>query len=102
MSTFRRVILLSYAALQSPTYYSVCRKYFPMAASFSSPEPHFKKWGDNTELLLKSSFEKGGFKNLHVERIYGKRSNNHVILNEAELLSESRRKEKRDASRRSE
>ena len=41
--------------------YSVCQKFFPLAESFKSPPPPFRKGGNYKELLLKSPFEKGGF-----------------------------------------
>jgi hypothetical protein len=44
--------------------FSVCQKFFPLAESFKSPLPPFRKGGNCKELLLKSPFEKGGFRGI--------------------------------------
>jgi hypothetical protein len=46
-----------------------------MGKPYNPPCPPLKKGGNYKELLLKSPFEKGGFKNLQSEGIYGKRYN---------------------------
>jgi hypothetical protein len=58
-----------------PQVYSDCQKFFPLREALKSPLPPFKKGGKCKELLLKSPFFKGGFRNLQKEGIYGKRYN---------------------------
>jgi hypothetical protein len=48
-------------------------KVFSAQEPIIIPPTPFKKGVNYKELLLKSPFEKGGFKNLQAERIYGKR-----------------------------
>jgi hypothetical protein len=44
-----------------------------MGSLIIPPAPLEKRGGNYKELLLKSPFEKGGFKNRYMEGIYGKR-----------------------------
>jgi hypothetical protein len=44
-----------------------------MGKLYNPPYPPLRRGGNYKELLVKSPFEKGGFKNLHVKRIYGNR-----------------------------
>jgi hypothetical protein len=46
-------------------YYTRCQKFFQLWEAFKSPLPSFKKGGGNyKELLVKSPFEKGGFRGI--------------------------------------
>ncbi len=52
---------------------AIAKSFFRYGKSDNPPYPPLKKGWNYKELLLKSPFEKGGFRNLQTEGIYGKR-----------------------------
>ena len=50
--------------LHSARGYTRCQKFFPILDILKSPLPPFDKVGNYKELLLKSSFDKGGFRKI--------------------------------------
>ena len=52
---------------------AIAKSFFRYEKPYNPPCPSLKKGGNYKKLLVKSPFEKGGFKNLQVEGIYSKR-----------------------------